>query len=121
MTAISFEDAIIQACVNQFFAYTPSYVDINGQTHYVPSAAQTFVSLLWESHRDRILTALTEQLNADDVAGKIAAKIVEELNRTPNNFHDPSKPLRDAIRTRVIEKVAEMQAKDLRARLEATT
>lgn len=117
---MDFEEAIVAGIVEQFFQSRPGSTDQYGTVTWTPPPALNMALHLFDKRKDEILAAVSANLDVDTLAAKIAQRVADDLEPKPHWMGDRGSGLRDAIRAAVIDKIAQAQADQIRAEMEAT-
>jgi len=112
----SFEDAIIDGIVAQFFQPRQTSIDPNGFIQYAAPPAVNVIIALWDKRKEEIIKAISANLDVDAVAEQIAARVIVELTATPR-WGNTLPGVREKIEKAFIDKVAEQQADEFRAKM----
>ena len=119
---LNFEDTIVMAIVNEFFKPQPGYFqtanpDGSMGVQIVPQNSPALMVAVqpFEQRRAEILEKVIESFDVEAFAEQIAGKILTELKEQPNSYQytysrTPTKG-EDLIRTRVIEKLADIRVR----------
>jgi len=118
----TFEEAIVSAITAQFFESKPQSQDPNtGTITYAPSPAWNVAYQLYEANKTKIVQSITEKLDLDNLAEKMAERVIKHLTQVPYNSWNrdiAAEEFRKLLRDRTIEILAQAQAEQYRTVLE---
>lgn len=121
-----FENLLMQAIVTQFFENPPMYAYLqDGQqvamTHRV-TPVQAVAERVLVAKNDELLTAIVAALDLDEFATKVSAIVIKELTGSTSGFHQDAyrnAARQKAIREKVDERLVELLAADIHAKMKA--
>lgn len=118
---ISFEDAIVQGVVAQFFQPIIGGTTSDGQIWFQTPPVQAMGYRLFNDKRDEIFALLAEKIDMNTLADAIAESLFKSLNEKPWFGADWwATQERKDLRERVLNAVATKKAEQLMAEEDAT-
>lgn len=127
MISDTFETLLLQAVVRQFFENPPMFgTTLDGQPINIPARAtpaQEVAARLLNAKNAELLDAIVEAIDLDVLAGQVASQVLATLKlpeRTYGGYDSsPTAKIRERLKERVDNRLVELMAQDIHARMKA--
>jgi hypothetical protein len=102
-------DAFGKALLQQFFEPVLTGRGINGEAYYAPSGVAIMAQELFKKHQALIMDEVWARIDMDELAGKVADKVVAELIQKPGIYQRNlrQEELQERVRNVVVQQLGQ--------------